>query len=269
MNIDNIKRLQSLDLETFEIRGAKTGVGNASSTGPVYVSGTYSLPTSKYSATGTFVTGSPSITGIVFLPPYGGYDCSILKVDDVITVGSSSFVVESIDSASSVTVTEAYTGAPGSLSIVIGLTQREYLVEPDILNNTIDRGTASFQKGVEYALGIGTDWTGTLPVVSVGDFIQHNGRQEFYRVNSILTGEALELDRQYTGDTTTGAYTIKKWSIESTKIEYTKNDFSYDKDTAKWEFQSITGDGISTTTYPSDLADGIKIAFLFVKLSDL
>jgi hypothetical protein len=250
MDINQVKALQSLDLESFEIRGAKAGVGNAKTTGPVYVSGTYYPASSRQSATGDFTASSPAITAISF-------NCNLLKIDDTITVGPDTFTIKSVDSSSSVTV-DRPTGDNSNLAMTINMGQREYLVQPDIASNTVTTGDATFIQGSDIVNGSGTDW---LTSLASGDFIQHDGLQQFFGIVTVIGNTQLQIDSQYPGDTTAGSYTAKKWIIGRTEIEYTKNDFTYDKNSAKWKPASITASGLSTSLFPLGLADGINLAF--------
>jgi hypothetical protein len=80
------------------------------------------------------------------------------------------------------------------------------------------------------------------------DFIKHDGFQEYFKIKGVLNDTTLGLVSAYTGDTTTGPYTARRWYIGRTRIQYNKNNFAYDNKSGKWTYDATTGSDISTST---------------------
>jgi hypothetical protein len=251
LSINEILNLNSIDLHAFEIRGAKSGVNNARTTGPVYVDGTYVPSIDTVYGTGVLTHDSSIVTGFSFNPPYASMmDAFNLKLNDLLVANSSSYIVKAIDSSSSFHIDQT-----SSVDVTAGMTftfgQREYVIEPDVIINTTHNGTASFTNNSNAVTGSGTTWMTDL---TSGDFIQHNHYQTFYKIDSVTSNSTLSLTVPYTGDTTTGPYTAKRWTIGRTKIEYAKDDgIAYDNKSAMWTFDTTKASDRSTETYFSSL----------------
>lgn len=255
-SLDKILSYSAIDLHPFEIRGAKAGFNNARTTGPVYVNGQYVPAYDNITGNGSFTADSSIVTGLVFDSPYGAFTTEDLKIRDGLTANSNSFTIKSILSANSVALDGTF-NASGYYSIAYRLVDRDYLVEPDVYNNTI-QGNAVFNQGDTTVIGIDTSWMGAL---DAKDFIKHDGFQEYFKIKGVLNDTTLGLVSAYTGDTTTGPYTAKKWYIGRTRIQYNKNNFAYDNKSGKWTYDATIGSDISTSTIYQPLVDGITTAF--------
>lgn len=255
-SMGDILSLQSLDLTPFEIRGAKSGINNASTTGLVYVDGQYIPAKSAVTGDGSFSSPDSTVRDFSFDSPYGSLTTSSLKIGDSLTADSTAFTIANIDTTSSFQLS-MNAGFTGIYPISFNLDQREYIVEPDITRNTITTGIASFVQGNTDVTGSGTTWLS----LAARDFIKHDGYQEYFEIEEVLSAEALRLVSPYPGDTTSGAYTAKRWVIGRTKVQYAKNNITYDNQSAKWRYDAIIGNDVTTSVSFRPLTDGIELAF--------
>ncbi len=251
-DISTILSYDTIDLSLFEIRGARSGINNARSTGPVYTGGTYVPADSSVSGAGTF-SSDTTVSGFSFAPPYGSLDTDSLKVGDNLTSNAVTFRITNIDTINSFQIDPA-AAFSGGYPLSLDLDQREYVVEPDVIENTTT-GQANFFSGSVAVTGSGFN------ALTGGDFIKHDAYQTFFRIDQVINDNSLNLVSTYSGDTTSGPYTGKRWIIGRTKIQYAKNNFTYDGQSAKWKYDSITGNDLTTSTSFAPLADGIDMAF--------
>jgi hypothetical protein len=251
-DINTILSYETINLSPFEIRGARSGVNNASTTGPVYTGGTYVPADSSVGGSGTF-SSDTTVSGFSFDAPYGSLDTDSLKVGDNLTADATTYRITNIDTTNSFQI-DPVAGISGVYPISLDLDQREYVAEPDVINNT-STGTANFFSGSQSVDGTGFN------ALTGGDFIKHDGYQDFYRIDQVINDNSLNLVSAYGGDTTSGTYTAKRWKIGRTKIQYAKNNFIYDGQKAKWVYDSIMGNDLTTSTNFAPLADGIELAF--------
>jgi len=254
-DLNTILSYDTIDLEYFEIRGTRSGVNNAQSTGVVYVNGQYVPAKSDVTGSGTFATDS-TVSSFVFGPPYSSLDTSSLRVGDRLTVNSIAFEIANIDTINSFQL-NTDSGLTGVYPIQFDLDQREYVVEPDSITNT-STGTASFVSGDTTVTNTGSSWSG---VIEAGDFIKHDGYQEYFRIATVPSGLSLTLESAYTGDTTSGSYTAKMWIIGRTRIQYANDGITYDEQRAKWLYDSIAENDLTSSTDYTPLVDGVELKF--------
>jgi hypothetical protein len=255
-SITQIKSFASIDLDNFEIRGAKTGVNNARSTGTLFVQGQFNPSKTVLSGSATLTSGDSTVTGITFNAPFSGLNASIFVEGDTINVGSDSLPFDKYISPTSVKVKQAPSSS-GTNTASYRLSDRDYLIEPDIVTNTTT-GLATFVSGSEYVTGSGTQWlTDLVP----GDSIQLNSYQKFFIIDTVVSDTSIKLTKAYTGDTKTGFYTAKRWRLGRLDYQYTKNNFSYDKNKFKWIYDSTTENGRVAYNYYDLLRDGVELKF--------
>lgn len=259
MNLSQIKTLSSVDLEDYEIRAAKYGLGNAQSTAPLLIRGTYEPPRNELFGSATFdTTDSSTANGLSFDSPFGSYDAFVLKEEDRFFVDSTSYGIVSIMDATSVEL-DASPGVSGTTDFTSVLGPRDYLIEPDVGNNTTT-GDATFTSGSIDVYGVLTSWLADL---TGGDFIKPDSYQLYMEIDQVLSNNHLELKSAYSGTTVVDSYQAKRYQLGRQYVQYTKDDFTYDKNRARWELEdSTTGSKIltSASTYIS-IADGIKAKF--------
>jgi len=257
MELSTIKTLNTVDLEAFEIRGFKYGINNASTTGPAYAQGTYIPERNFLDATVFFDSDSSLVTNFSFSAPYSGLDASSLKVSDTITYDTTAFTVSELASADSFYI-DRDSGIDGTKTVELTLIPRDYLVEPDVGNNTF-YGTAIFTSGSSDVYGVGTSWVGQL---STSDFIKSDSYQSYLRIETVYDNTHLELSSPYVSDTTTCTYIAKRRKLDRMSVRYTKDLFSYEKDGGFWKVDDSTTDSniLATSTF-SSLADGIEAKF--------
>jgi hypothetical protein len=252
-SINEILEFESLDLTPFQIRGAKSGINNAQSTGPVYVGGSYNPHTSSISADGSFSQDSSIVTNLTI-------STDLLKVMDSLIADSLTFSVKKIDDSTSFEINQN-AGFAGTVPIQFNLTQREYIVEPDSANIT-SHGTAIFIKNSVDVTGVGTAW---LSQLGQGDFIRQDSSQQFYRIATIVDNDHLQLSTQYLGDSVTNAYTAKLWYVGDEKIQYAKNNITFDNQGGRWKYDKTTASDVTTSLsflpLTADNTDGITMAF--------
>jgi len=259
-DLDKILTYQSIDLNFFEIRGAKSGIGNARTTGPVYTDGNYFPAKSNLTGDGSFVSDSSIVIDFAFDAPYVGLGTEGLKIGDPLTVDSSTFQITRID-ATDIFVIDRNSGFNGTKPTTFALSDRDYLIEPDVATNTTETGQATFTQGNASVIGTGTDWSDSLANLATDDFIKHNGFQEYFKIKEVFDNTSLDLWSPYTGDTTTGDYTAKRWKIGRTKIRFAKNDIDYDNQSGKWTYEEIKRYDVTTSTSFQPLWDGITLRF--------
>jgi hypothetical protein len=247
-SINEILEFESLDLTPYQIRGAKSGINNAQSTGPVYVSGSYIPATSSISADGSFSQDSSIVTNLTI-------STELLKVTDSLAVNASTFSITKIDTSSFEINQNA--GFSGTVPIQFSLTQREYIVEPDSSDITYN-GTAIFVQNSVDVTGVGTSW---LSQLGYGDFIRQDSSQQFYRISNVTDDDHLQLSTPYVGYTTTNSYTAKLWYVGNEKIQYAKNNITYDNQGGRWKYDQTTASDLTTSLSFLPLADGITMAF--------
>lgn len=257
MELSTIKTLNTVDLESFEIRGFKYGINNASTTGPAYAQGTYIPERNLLDAIVFFDSDSSLVTNFSFSPPYSGLDASSLKVSDTVTYDATSFTIAELTSSTSFLI-DRNSGIDGTKTVSLTMIPRDYLVEPDVGNNTF-YGTAIFTSGSSDVYGVGTSWIGQL---STSDFIKSDSYQSYLRIESVYDNTHLELSSPYVSDTTTSTYVAKRRKLDRMSIRYTKDLFSYEKDGGFWKVDDSTTDSniLATSTF-SPLTDGIETKF--------
>lgn len=257
LSLDEIKTLESVDLESFEIRGAKPGIGNANTTGTVYTQGSYVPDRNELFATGTFLNGDSTITGISFNTPYGFFTAGDLIAGDTISVEGSSYTIKSSISSTSAALTAEAT-VSGTFDSTYSLAPRDYLVEPDVQNNTVT-GIATFTTDSTVVTGSTSSW---LTSLAVDDVIKHDAYQQYFKITQVVDNTTLYIETPYSSDTTTGLYKAKRVKLNQMFIRYTKDEFTYEKNGGYWEVtDETTGSGIParSTFYP--LADGLELKF--------
>ena len=249
--LSEIKDFSTIDLDIFEIRGAKTGINNARTTGPLYVGGQFDpLPTIL---TGTVTLNSDSTaSGISF----GGYDASTLVAGDVIVAGAETFSVLQQISATSVKIDPA-SGVSGTSDATFRLTDRDYLIEPDVLYNTTT-GLAAFNNGDTTVVGYGTQWlTDLIP----GDSIQLNTYKKYFIVKYVTNDSHITLTKPFDAASATGFYTSKRWRLGRLDYRYVRNDFIYDKNSGRWKYDATTDGGIASDSSWATFIDGVELKF--------
>ena len=258
LSLDEIKILKTVDLDVFSIRGAKTGIGNARTTGPLYVDGTFVNPVKSLTyGSATTSLGDTTVTGIV-VPGMTAMD---LVVGDTIMAGS-----EALSVAQSLTVTSAVVTAPSNYSATYSdatysLKDREYLIEPDVNSNTIYKGLAKFTLGSTQVEGFGTTWMADL---TSGDAIQLNTYQKYFIIDQRVSDTSCTLTSAFDVPTTGfNAYTAKKWRLGRLVYQYVKNNFLYDNIAGHWSYDSTTGGDRTAYSYyyPLDWVSGIDLKF--------
>lgn len=257
-SVDTILTYTAIDLHPYEARGVRYGVNNAKTTGPVYVGGAFYPTKDAITGSATFLaTDSSFITGFTV----SNYSISGLdmKAGDILIADSTTYTVKTVVSSTSLEL-DKYPGRTGTFPLTGTLTQREYLIEPDALNNSFV-GSAEFVSGSQDVIGVGTNWGPSD--VTTGDQIKHDGWQKFFSVKEVVTPQLLRLTSGYTGDSTTGSYTAQKARIGRERIQYTKDNFSYDNQTTKWKYDATTACDGTTALYPlyESLANGIDLSF--------
>lgn len=251
-SLDDIKLFKSLDLEDFEIRGAKTGVNNSRSTSPLYDAGLYNPLKSILSGLVTTTSGDSTVRGISILD--GSYNALNLVKGDSIIAGSITLTVTNHVDATAVTVRPTPTVSGTVTDATYSLGARHYLIEPDVGTNSVN-GYATFTQGSTNVTG-----TGFLDT-SAGDAIQLNTYQKYFIINNVVSDTSCVLTSPYLGSTASGTYTAKRWRLNRLTYQYTKNDFEYDTQTARWNYDSTTGG--DQTAYSSfyPFLDGIDLKF--------
>ena len=251
-DINTILSYDTVSLTPFEIRGTRSGVNNARTTGIVYTDGIYEPADSSVGGSGLF-SSDTTVSNFVFDPPYGSLNTSSLKVGDSLTVNTETFSIVNIETVNRFQINPAASFS-GSVPFSLALDQREYVVEPDVITNT-KTGVATFTSGVVNVTGSG------FLSLAEGDFIKYDGYQDYIRIAQVYSDVSLDLVSGYPGATVTGPYTAKKWKIGLTRIQYAKNDITYDGQAAKWKYDNIVGNDLTTSTSFMPLADGIELAF--------
>lgn len=259
LSLDEIKTLSSIDLEVFEIRGAKYGILNARSTGPLYVDGVYEPLKSELTGYGTFVSDSSIVSGVSLYPPYSSYDADVFRDGDAVTSDTSSYTLLSVPSSTSLELS-GDSGLTGVHDFTCRMVPRDYLVEPDSGNNTVSNGTATFTPGSTTVNGSGTTW---LTDVTSGDYIKPDIYQGFSIVDNVISDSQLELTSGYAGSPSSGTYTAKRRKVGRMYVRYTKDDFEYEKNGGRWELlDTTTASQIPTSKdYFVPMADGIGLKF--------
>jgi len=244
---------KSLDFTPYEIRGVKSGINNAQTTGPVYVNGQYIPSSSAIIGDGSFSPNSNIVTDFYFEPPYSSLDTSALFPNDSLSANNSLFFVSKRLTADSFEL-DSSSGFEGTYQITFGLGQRSYVVEPDVITNT-STGQANFYNGST------TVTVSSTTGFSVGDFIRSNSYLVYYRIKNIPSSTELELVSPYAGVTAYESYVSKKWAIGNTDIRYSTDNIVYDTQAAKWKYDSTTGSGLPTSLNYIPLADGLNERF--------
>ena len=166
-SLEEILLFKSIDLDNFEIRGAKVGINNARTTGVLYTEGSY-VPSK------TLYYGAVTITdGTAHDVSFGGYDATSLKAGDTIDTGLESLTVTGFLNDSTITVSPIPQNPGIFTDATFSLAGREYLVEPDEIRNTF-RNTAVFTNDSSVMTGLG------FSKLATGDAIQSDTYQEYY-----------------------------------------------------------------------------------------
>ena len=259
LSLNDIALLNSIDLNTFEIRGAKSGINNARTTGPVYVDGTYTPSRNIIYGSGLFTAGDTTVTDLFFDAPYAFFDASTLRFNDIAVADSTYLVQGAIDSTSF--GLDKIASVSGPLPITFTLGQREYVVQPDVDHNTFT-GTALFTTDSTVVYGISTTWqtSTTGEDLTIGDFIKQYHYQTFYKVKQVVSNTELHLYLPFKGATGTDFFIAKRWMIGRTKIEYAKDDgIAFDTKSAMWTFDGIYTNQRPTGTDYTSLEDSTGI----------
>ena len=259
-SLDKILGYVSLDLSTFEMRGAKSGVNNARTTGPVYVDGTYSYPfKSIVTGYGTFVNDSSIVGNFHFNPPYDGSNAFMLYPGDNLTAHSLPLQIKKIKDTTSFELVDAVSFDAVADPISFNLIERDYIVEPDEDNNT-KTGTAFFTTGSKNVHGSG------FSNLAAGDFIRTDNYLQYYRIATV-SDPNLTLVAPYDGSSTPPTpisgepYVAKRWVAGRAELRYSRDNVTYDSQSAKWKYAAITKDGLPSSTDFTDLSDGIELKF--------
>jgi hypothetical protein len=257
-SLDTLLSYQSIDLHPFEIRGAKSGINNGQSTGPVFVDGTYIPARNAITGSGFFDrTDSSKVSNILIDAPYAFMTANDLRVSDTFVASiDAPYTIKSIVDATSFYVDRNF-DMTGSFPMTFTLGSREYLVEPDVGNNDFF-ATADFTNSSTSVTGHGTLWTSEMVP---GDIIKHNAYQKYFKIKSIEDDTHLTLSIGYDGDTTSGPCTAKKSIIGDETIQYVRNNFTYDNQGGRWKYDATTGSDGTTSLSFAPLADGVELAF--------
>lgn len=251
-SLDEIKSFQSLDLESFEIRGAKTGVNNARSTGPLYDRGLYNPLKSILPGSVTMTSGDSTVRGISLSD--GSYNALNLVEGDTIVIGNNTSTIRHVVDATAAAVYPT----PNTSGIITDatylLTARHYLIEPDAGTNSVN-GYATFTQGSPNVTG-----TGFLDT-SAGDALQLNTYQKYFIINNVVSDTSCVLKTAYDGQTASGIYTAKRWRLNRLTYQYIKNDFEYDTQTGRWVYDSTTGGDRTAYASYDPFVDGIDLKF--------
>ena len=181
----------AIDLTPYEIRGAKAGLNNAYSTGPVYDGGAFYTLFNGSPIYGSTITGcdgsfSLSDSTVRILTGVSTYS---LRVNDNVIVNDSTYSISGILSSNSFGLDSA-PGINGTYPIIFNLGEREYLVEPDTLNNTVIKGLATFTQGNPTITGTSTTWSSDL---TSGDYIKADYLQQYFKIKQVLNDTTLPL----------------------------------------------------------------------------
>lgn len=257
LSLDQIKVLETVNLEPFEIRGAKSGIGNARTTGPLYTSGSYIPAYGTMYGSAMFDSDSSIVTGLSFSSPYTGLDATTLKIGDSLISGSSHIITAIIDQTS--VWLDSTAGVAGTADFTASLIDRDYLIEPDKINNTIT-GTAFFTSGSPWVTGSGTTW---LTDLTSNDYIKRDDFQAYFKIQQVFDATTLKLATNFNSSTGIGPFTAKRQRIDQMYYRYTKNDFRYEKNGGFWEpNDSTTASHLLATTNPVQMADGVDLRFV-------
>ena len=262
LSLTEIKQLTTVDLDNFEIRGAKFGIKNSRTTGPIFDNGSYIPSSTVFTGSAAFTADSSVVTGIAFDAPYTGLNASVFNNKDYLYTDSTYKIVSVLSSDSvSLDKTSLETGT-GTYSFRTSLGARDYLIESDTSYNTVSKGTASFISGLDAISGTGTD--GAWNSVRSGDLIKSSDFPNYYyQIKSIDTDATLiQISTAYGGSSFSGGYIIKRKNINNMEIRYVKDNFIYEKNGGYWKYDTTTGSGIpaSSSVY-KPLDDGINIKF--------
>lgn len=255
-SINTILNYNSIDLSAFEIRGAKSGVDNARTTGPVYVSGSYIPSKNTLIGDASFSHDSSVVTNLSF-SAYPSLDASALRMGDSMEVNNSTYTVQKQIGVNSIVLDSDVGSLDGTHTVNFALTSRDYVIEPDVVKNT-GYGKATFTNGSKFVTGIGTNWGVDL---IAKDFIKSSNYQNFYKVATIHNTSYLELVSPFQGTTTTTDYTSKKWYVGITDIRYATDNVNYDNQKAEWTYDGVEKSNLPTSTVSRPLADGIDLRF--------
>ena len=189
-SLEQIKSFKTVDLDVFAIRGAKAGINNAKSTGPLYDSGEYfPLRTILYGDSSVSSVDS-TVRNISFDSPYGSLTAfDLVSGDRIIVRSDTTLIVSSLIDSTTVAVTETPSFS-GTCDSTFQLIDRDYLIEPDVGNNTYFSGLAKFTKDSTQVTGLGTNWNADM---SAGDSIQLNTYQKYFLINEVVNDTTCNL----------------------------------------------------------------------------
>ena len=248
--LNTILGYQSVDLSNYEIRGVKSGFKNAYSTGPVYDGGQYYPATSIITGCDGSFSSDATVRNLFNVTTYD------LNVGDNVVVNDGTYTISGLLDTTTFGL-QSYSGPNGYFPITFYTGQREYIVEPDSLNNTVT-GYATFTNGSSIVEGSGTTW---LTDLTSGDFIGADYYTQFFKISNIVDNTTLSLVTPFTGDSSNSTFTAKRWIIGRTKIQYVRNGITYDNVSGRWKYDSTTGSDVTTSPNLSPLIDGIDLAF--------
>jgi len=259
LSLDEIKLLETVNFDPFEIRGAKSGIGNARTTGPLYTSGSYIPTYGTIYGDASFSSDSSIVIALTLHAPYSGLDARNLKIGDTLTYGSSRLIDVIVDQTS--VWLDATAGFTGTADFTASLIPRDYLVEPDKINNTFYYGTTVFSEGSPWVLGVGTTW---LTDLTSNDYIKSDSYQKYFRILQVSSDSTLKLATPFIGTPTViGPSTAKKQLIDQMYYRYTKDDFRYEKNGGFWiQNDSTTDSDLLATTNPVSMVDGVDLRFV-------
>lgn len=256
--IDRILSYQAIDLAPFEIRGARYGANNATTTSPVFTGGVYNPTRNIQDGSGFFHSDSTYVDNF-YIPCYS--DTSGMRVGDMLVADSTVFTITGQRDSTSVWI-DPQPSFSGVTPFDATLINREYLIEPDPKSNDFF-GTATFTNGSDLVTGVGTTW-GIPTDVSTGDFIKRDGYQQNFPIKTVLGPTSLQLTRGYNGDTTTGPYTARKSRLERLQTRYVRNEFTYDSKKSRWVYDATTASGVDTSATPDygAITDGVTVSYV-------
>jgi len=258
-SLNEIKSFQSIDLDNFAIRGAKTGINNAKSTGPLYDDGTFfPYKTTVYGDT-SVSNNDATVKVLSFDSPYSPMNAfSLVAGDTMIVRSDTTLIVSRIIDSGTVAVNSA-PGFSGLCDSTFKLKDRDYLIEPDVDNNTTTTGFAQFTNDSTRVVGLGTNW---LTDLTSGDAIQLNSYQKYFTISQVYNDETCGLTTKFDTDSVGyNPYTAKKWRLNRLKYQYVKQDFTYDNHVGRWVYDATTGSDRTAFSVFSDFTDGVQIKF--------
>jgi hypothetical protein len=256
-SLDNIKSFKTINLDNFEIRGSKTGVNNAVSTGPLFDGGQYIPAKTVFTGVCDTTSGDTTVRNILFNSPFDDLNATSLKIGDTLITEFNNFIISSLVDSSTVVLNSTPNSTISRSDTTFSLIGRDYLIEPDISYNT-NQGIAVFTQDSSVVTGIGTSW---LTDLAIGDSIQRDAYQKYFLIVRVIDNATIHLSTVFDGPTATDTYTAKKWRLGRLAYQYVKNNFSYNKLKALWTYDSTSGNGQIATSDWTNFINGIQLKF--------